>query len=233
MKKNIQNTLRKFLISFLPSSERARYLAYLPKLREWLSEHTEPHKIFKKRYALCDYVNTEIIKEEAVDYLEFGVYKGRSIEYWSRKNSNPGSRFYGFDTFEGLPEKWPGFVSTIEKNHFNTGGIQPNTEDKRVFYIKGLFQETLKSFISDNKFQNRLIINMDADLYSSTLYVLTILDEIMVPGTIILFDEFSSVLSEFRALEDYTGSYLREYRLLGATNHSNDYYTHIAIEIVE
>lgn len=232
MKKKIQNIFKKFLISALPSSERARYLAYLPKLREWQSEHTEDHKIFKKRYGLYEYVNSEIIKEVPIDYLEFGVYKGRSIKYWSEKNGNPGSKFYGFDTFEGLPEKWPGFISTIDKNHFSTDGILPHTEDKRVSFIKGLFQETLKSFISDNQFHNRLVINMDADLYSSTLYVLTNLDEFMVPGTIIFFDEFSSVLSEFRALEDYTGSYLRKYWLLGATKTPNDFYSHIAIEIL-
>jgi len=73
---------------------------------------------------------------------------------------------------------------------------------------------------------------MDADLYSSTLYVLTKLDEVIVPGTIILFNEFSSVLSEFRALDDYSSSYLKKYRLLGATNAPNDFYAHIAIEVI-
>jgi hypothetical protein len=95
-----------------------------------------------------------------------------------------------------------------------------------------MFQETLTSFLIKNRIKNRLVINMDADLYTSTLYVLTKLDEIIVPGTIIFFDEFSSVLSEFRALDDYTSAYLREYRLLGATKASNDYYTHIAIEFL-
>ncbi len=232
MNRKIQNIIKKLLISFLPDSERARYIAYLPKFRKWHSEQPKNHKIFKKRYELYEYINTEKIKNEAVDYLEFGVYKGRSLKYWYSNNTNKNSRFFGFDTFEGLPEKWPGFISSIDKNHFSTAGKTPDTEDKRVKFIKGIFQETLTPFISENKFSNRLVINMDADLYSSTLYVLSKMDEILVPGTIIFFDEFSSVLSEFRALDDYSKSYLRNYRLLGATNAPNDYYAHIVIEII-
>ena len=72
---------------FLPDSERARYIAYLPKFRKWQSEHSGKHKIFKKRYELYEYINTEELNNEAVDYLEFGVYKGRSLKYWYRGQS--------------------------------------------------------------------------------------------------------------------------------------------------
>ena len=40
----------------------------------------------------------------ALSYLEFGVWRGESLELWSHINTNPASRFYGFDSFEGLPE---------------------------------------------------------------------------------------------------------------------------------
>src|ERR1700734_1014510 len=39
----------------------------------------------------------------ALSYLEFGVWRGESLELWSHINTNPASRFYGFDSFEGLP----------------------------------------------------------------------------------------------------------------------------------
>lgn len=232
MKQKIHNIIRKILISVLPNSYCARYLAYIPKLREWKNEHKEKHGIFKNRYELYDFINTEVLENRPIDYIEFGVFKGRSIKYWSKINQNIKSQFYGFDTFEGLPEKWTRFLYSIGEKHFNTKGVPPTTDDKRVSFIKGMFQKTLTSFLIKNRIKNRLVINMDADLYTSTLYVLTKLDEIIVPGTIIFFDEFSSVLSEFRALEDYTSAYLREYRLLGATKASNDYYTHIAIEFL-
>ncbi len=57
-------------------------------------------------------------------------------------------------------------------------------------------------------------------LYSSTLYVLTLANYIIVPGTIIIFDEFYSTMHEFRALDDYCISYMRSYEVIAATrNH--------------
>lgn len=50
--------------------------------------------------------------------LEFGVYKGDSMREFLRLNDSPNSLFYGFDSFEGLPEIWRG--TSVE--HFSTGG---------------------------------------------------------------------------------------------------------------
>ena len=75
---------------------------------------------------------------------------------------------------------------------------------------------------------NRLVIHCDADLYSSTLYVLTKLDGYLLPGTIIIFDEFFTVNHEFRALSDFMSSYNYQYRVLAAT----EFYAQLAIEII-
>jgi acetyltransferase-like isoleucine patch superfamily enzyme len=47
-----------------------------------------------------------------------------------------------------------------------------------------------------------LIINMDADLYSSTSYVLNFLLPFIKPGTIIYFDEMNHVDHEPRAFTE-------------------------------
>ena len=52
------------------------------------------------------------------DFLEFGVFQGRSINIIAEKF--PDQKIYGFDSFKGLPEDW--VVSknnTYEKGRFH------------------------------------------------------------------------------------------------------------------
>jgi O-methyltransferase len=160
-----------------------------------------------------------------IDYLEFGVHEGHSILHWAKRNATPESRFFGFDTFSGLPEDWS---KAYPRGHFDTGGRLPQTSDARVQFVKGLFQDTLPVFLESFAPRGQLIVNNDSDLYSSTLYCLTNLDKILTPGTIVIFDEFGDVSHEFRALHDYVASYRREFKVLC----SHDQFFTIAIEIV-
>jgi hypothetical protein len=73
-------------------------------------------------------------------WLEFGVASGRTINYISKFTTD---KVYGFDSFEGLPEKWrDGF----EKGAFNRNGDLPEV-NHNVELIKGWFNETLLPFI--------------------------------------------------------------------------------------
>ena len=54
---------------------------------------------------MYDFINAEILDNRPTDYIEFGVYKGGSIKYCSKINQKINSQFYGFDIFDGLPEK--------------------------------------------------------------------------------------------------------------------------------
>lgn len=155
----------------------------------------------------------------AIDYLEFGVHRGHSIFYFASQNRSTRSRFFGFDCFTGLPEDWN---NDYKRGHFDTGGRVPETTDPRISFVVGLFQATLPKFLSQFKTNNRIIVNIDCDLYSSALYCLTKLDPILPRGTIIIFDEFGSVLHEFRAAHDYLASYRREFRVICS---HDDFYT--------
>jgi O-methyltransferase len=147
----------------------------------------------------------------AIDYLEFGVHRGHSILYFARENRSPDSRFFGFDCFTGLPEDWN---RNYPRGHFDTGGRVPETTDTRVAFVVGLFQDTLPKFLAEYRTGNRIIVNIDCDLYSSALYCLTKLDPVLPPGTIVIFDEFGSVLHEFRAVQDYLSSYRRGFKVI-------------------
>jgi hypothetical protein len=210
-------------------NSRMDVLYNLAKVETWRREHVGADcPIFAERTDMYDYIQRELIGDEPIDYLEFGVYEGGSIKRWLQLNPHPESRFAGFDTFEGLPEQWVRINDKMQTAAFDTGGSVPHVDDARVQFVKGLFQDTLGGFLDGFKPRSQLVVHMDADLYSSTLYALTKCDEILVPGTIVMFDEFSSVLNEFAALADYCSAYRREYDVVGATA---EYFAQVAIRM--
>lgn len=44
--------------------------------------------------------------DKSFQYIEFGVWQGSSIKCIAHEFKNPKNRFFGFDSFEGLPETW-------------------------------------------------------------------------------------------------------------------------------
>ncbi|MES9860208.1 MAG: class I SAM-dependent methyltransferase [Candidatus Thiodiazotropha sp. LLP2] len=217
MDKSVSGGMRKFILSMIPNSDRLRYLLHKPVMEDWKKKSGQ-YPFFEQRFEMYDYVNNEVLKNCEVDYLEFGVFKGDSIKYFSELNQQSGSRFVGFDTFEGLPEDWVEFSRTVKKETFTTEGNLPAIDDDRVSFVKGLFQDSLPGFLETFKPDKQLLIHNDSDLYSATLYVLTYMNQYLKPGTVIIFDEFYSVLDEFRALQDYTSAYMKEYEVIAATN---------------
>jgi O-methyltransferase len=159
---------------------------------------------FQDRLAHFRFIEKEVIKDAPIDYLEFGVYQGESIKEFSRLNQHPSSRFFGFDSFEGLPEDW---FEGFGKGAFNLEGKVPDIDDSRVSFVKGLFQQTLPNFLKGYVRNNRIVIHIDADLYTSTLFLLVNVHNILKSGDIIIFDDFLDPLGEFRAFFDYTKSF--------------------------
>jgi hypothetical protein len=131
--------------------------------------------------------------------LEFGVWKGESTRWFAGFNRSPASRFYGFDSFEGLPEDWRG-MSTAR---FDVDGVMPRIDDPRVTFVKGWFRDTLPGRLDElagAAEARTLVVHFDADLYSSTLYLLFALG-MRFKRYRFIFDEFSG--HETRALYNY------------------------------
>jgi len=63
----------------------------------------------------------------------------------------------------------------------------------------GWFQKSLREFIASYRPQNQLVIHVDCNVYSSTLYCLTMLDQLNTPGTVIVLDDFFDALYVYRA----------------------------------
>jgi O-methyltransferase len=135
-----------------------------------------------------------------VTYLEFGVHRGWSMHHISGLFRDPGATFVGFDSFEGLPETWGPF----KPGHFSTDGTAPSTTDSRVKFVRGWFQNSVPEFLQANRFNGPLLIHFDADLYTSTLFLMTALWH-HIPDYYFLFDEF--VPSEIMAMYDFARVY--------------------------
>lgn len=123
------------------------------------------------------------LSEARVDglVLEFGVRNGNSI----RKIAGlAGQEVHGFDSFEGLPEAW----HHEPKGSYTTEGKIPEVPKNVKLHI-GWFDKTLPDFLQQHPEPLRFM-NIDCDIYSSTKTVLDALAERIIPGSVILFDEY-------------------------------------------
>ena len=117
--------------------------------------------------------------------LEFGVFSGTTINRIA--SLRPDLFFHGFDSFEGLPEDWDMGQKHVKKEAFDKKGEMPEVEQNVVLW-KGWFDETIDQYLKE--YDDKIgYLHVDCDVYSSTVTILEKLNEYIVPGTIIRFDE--------------------------------------------
>lgn len=114
-------------------------------------------------------------------YLEFGVATGRTINHTAQQVRET---VHGFDSFAGLPEDWR---SGYGKGAFSQSRI-PKVRDNVALHV-GLFDETLPEFVRGMA-GPVAFLHVDCDLYSSTKIIFDLLGDRIVPGTVIVFDEY-------------------------------------------
>ena len=214
----------------LPARKLAK-LSYTAYLSKWIRQNRPAFSTFpfngfdsSLRYKLFDHLMATENLDDAIDYLEFGVAAGQSFKWWESKITHVDAVFHGFDTFTGLPENWGHF----KKGDMSSNNEKPSINGTRHHWHQGLFQATLPLFLKDYSGDKRKIIHLDADLFSSTLFVLTSLSPYLKSGDIIMFDEFNVPLDEFKAFKVWVDSYYVEYEVLGEVN--NYYQTAIKIK---
>ncbi len=237
--KFFKDALLRFPVTLLlsPFTRFFHFLFYFNKLIRWIHKHKksmafhdfyEPKRDYDKRYRLYEYVMSEYgLAQSKIAYLEFGVAQGASFRWWMKNTLYRESAFWGFDTFEGLPEDWA--------DGYNKGAMAapvPSIEDSRGKFIKGLFQDTLSNFLKENGTiltqSERRVIHMDADLYSATAFALSQLYPFLRPGDVIFFDEFSVPLHEFKAYDEFVSNFYISLKPIGAVN--NFYQTAFIVE---
>ncbi len=135
------------------------------------------------------------------DYLEFGVFKGSTFTEAYRiakaKKLN-NMRFFAFDSFEGLPEdseKESGqFVKgeySASLDQFKANLRKAGVDSKDVQAVRGWFKDTLNMETKKRLgLKSAAIVWVDSDLYESAVSVLDFITDLVVDGTILIFDDW-------------------------------------------
>lgn len=145
-------------------------------------------------------------------YLEFGVKKGATLRGIAAMTPHT---VHGFDSFEGLPEDWAG--TALARGKFSTGGRLPKVPANVELHV-GWFDDTLPAFVATHP-GPVAFMHVDCDLYSSTRTIFEHLGERLVPGSVIVFDEYFNYPNwqqhEYRAFQEFVHARAVRYRYLG------------------
>mgnify|MGYP003346088690 CR=1 FL=1 len=161
---------------------------------------------------------------ENMDICEFGVYKGdtlKTIVQEFKKANKSYRKIFAFDSWIGLPDsdenkppEWhKGAYSSSEFFGVSPEEVPAKIEEKvgaRIRFISGYFSESL-NFDNYLRYglQQASFINIDVDLYLSTIQVLEFcyLYGIMNRGTVIRYDDWAWKDGNERAHKDIIEKY--------------------------
>ena len=132
------------------------------------------------------------------DYLEFGVFRGTSFVSafkHARERRVTDMRFFAYDSFAGLPND-EGSVFKAGEYAISEGLFRRMIEKAGVdlrsceivpgFYEASLTAEHKRS----TKLTSAAVIHIDCDLYTSTREVLRFVENLIGPGSVIVFDDW-------------------------------------------
>ena len=172
----------------------------------------------------CINVLQSIKGQDIGDYLEFGVFNGNSIGSMYIANNELGiksTRFFGFDSFEGLPKNsekddggvWKQGFYSCTQNQTKKCLVNRGINIDSINLIPGWYDKTLNSdLIEKLKITNIGIVFVDCDTYISTKTVLNFIAPLIKSPMIICFDDWKlnnldiKQLGEYKAFNEFMES---------------------------
>lgn len=158
--------------------------------------------------------------------LEFGTATGRTLNQFA--HWLPTKTIYGFDSWQGLPEKFNDLPAghfaqplpeVLPNCHLVQGwfGARPTQDQSNIA------ENTAQAFANSHS-EPIALLHIDADLYSSTKTVLDAFATNIVPGTVILFNEYWNHPTwrkhEYKAWQEHCLTHEIRYEYIGyASDH--------------
>ena len=116
------------------------------------------------------------------DYLEFGLWRGRTFLHARRMRKLYGledMHLWGFDSFQGLPEPKPEVNEIWSQGQFACS----YQEFLSILSAHGVQHTAMAG-------RKAAIVYIDCDLYESTVPVLDFINQYLSDGTIVCFDDY-------------------------------------------
>ncbi len=152
------------------------------------------------------------------DVLEFGVYKGTSfvrlISFRDLLEHTDNRKLIGFDAFGKFPDEL-GLESdkTFVANFEGAGGYGISKEELEAHLqkkgssnyelIEGDIHKTLPEFIKTNPDMKIALLHIDVDVYEPSKLILELLWDNIVPGGILMLDDYNTVEGETKAVDEF------------------------------
>lgn len=138
-------------------------------------------------------------------YYEFGMFRGFSFwfaEQVSRQFGDGALKLFGFDSFQGLPRPTLRSEASVFSRGDYCGTFEAvtghlrtwKTDESRIQLFKGFYSDALfRELEQKHEFPPISICLIDCDLYDSCVPVLDFIQKRIVPGTILLFDDYNQL----------------------------------------
>lgn len=191
-----------------------------PRSRQWALPRASRFLYFKRAL--------DMVRELDGDVVECGVGRGESlIDFTILCNQEKRQRkVWGFDSFEGFPEPtehdtsprharkgdvWSNTSMHVVLSALRDAGFSPDYVEANVTLVKGFFDESLGAYTG----KAIAVLHLDCDLYASYKGALEQLFPKVVPGGIILFDEYMNSIDHLKfpgarkAIDEFLGDQAR------------------------
>jgi O-methyltransferase len=166
----------------------------------------------------------QIVNNVPGDFLEFGVFRGERLlqayetvnfllkRIQSKKdpylrNVSPQHleqmRFFGFDSFEGLPKTAEIDVTDGQEKWLGEGGFSASLaevtslmprkaiDNGRIRLVKGWFDQALTPELKKtHEIKAASIVHIDCDFYESTVPALEFVTDLLQNGSVLIFDDW-------------------------------------------
>jgi hypothetical protein len=195
----------------------------------WFSNQSRLNKL------LAHYELYKMIIDLPGDIFELGVYKGASIirfcTFRALLESEDSRRIIGFDAFGQFPRERLtsgedlGFIDQFEGaggdglRQNELSNILKEKHFRNYDLIEGNIFDTLPAFLMKNPHTRLSLVHLDLDVKEPTEFALDIVYERLVPGGLLIIDDYNAVFGATEAVDSFVEkrklklSKLRNYRV--------------------